>query len=78
MCGINGISWESSNDISNMNEAIIHRGPDGNGTFLGEGVSLGHVRLSILDPTTKANQPMENKNNSLVLVYNGELYNLKK
>lgn len=75
MCGINGISWENSNDIIAMNEAIIHRGPDGNGTYVNNGVSMGHVRLSILDPTTKANQPMQNEMNSLALVYNGELYN---
>jgi asparagine synthase (glutamine-hydrolysing) len=78
MCGINGISWENNNDISEMNEAIVHRGPDGNGTYVDDGVSLGHVRLSILDPTIKANQPMVNEINSLVLVYNGELYNFKE
>jgi asparagine synthase (glutamine-hydrolysing) len=78
MCGINGISWENGNDISAMNKAIIHRGPDGNGTYVNNGVSMGHVRLSILDPTTKADQPMKNATDSLVLVYNGELYNFKE
>ena len=78
MCGINGISWENSNDIIAMNEAIIHRGPDGNGTYVNNGVSMGHVRLSILDPTAKADQPMQNETDSLVLVYNGELYNFKE
>lgn len=78
MCGINGISWENSNDIIAMNESIIHRGPDGNGIYVNNAVSMGHVRLSILDPTAKANQPMTNDSESLVLVYNGELYNFKE
>ena len=78
MCGINGISWENSNDIIAMNESIIHRGPDGNGIYVNNGISIGHVRLSILDPTAKADQPMTNDSESLVLVYNGELYNFKE
>lgn len=78
MCGINGISWENSSDISMMNESIVHRGPDGNGIYVGDGVSLGHVRLSILDPSAGADQPMQSDSGSLVLVYNGELYNFKQ
>jgi asparagine synthase (glutamine-hydrolysing) len=85
MCGINGVVLSSPRrevarqplgaDISKMNAAIAHRGPDGCGVYVGEGVGLGHRRLAILDLTEAGAQPMFNADRSLVLVFNGEIYN---
>ena len=85
MCGINGIILKSAQrgafgealgpDVSRMNAAIGHRGPDGCGLYVGEGIALGHRRLAILDLTEAGAQPMFNADRSLVLVFNGEIYN---
>jgi len=61
-----------------MNKAIAHRGPDGNGVFINYPVSLGHLRLSIIDLSENASQPMFNENNSIILIFNGEIYNYKE
>lgn len=82
MCGINGIIQPAEGktafleqDIAAMNRAIRHRGPDGEGSFVGDGVALGHLRLSIIDLSADGAQPMFNGDRSLVLVFNGEIYN---
>lgn len=79
MCGIAGFltrggqraeeSW-----IRNMAASLAHRGPDGEGYFVEDGLALGHRRLSIIDLETGA-QPMANEDGSLVIVFNGEIYN---
>ena len=60
-----------------MAEALSHRGPDDQGTYFddGAGVALAHRRLSIIDLTTGGHQPMIASDNSVVLAFNGELYN---
>ena len=89
MCGINGIlyfnNYQSQEDktfyisrIGLMNKAIAHRGPDGDGVFVNYPVSLGHLRLSIIDLSENAAQPMFNEDKSVVLIYNGEIYNYKE
>ena len=82
MCGINGyFSSKSSytvNDIHLMNNAMPHRGPDAQGTYNDEVVGLGHLRLSILDLSEGANQPMHSNSNRYVIAFNGELYNFKE
>jgi asparagine synthase (glutamine-hydrolysing) len=82
MCGINGIvqpiGGEAAflrKEIAAMNRAIKHRGPDGEGCFAEAGVALGHCRLAILDLSEAGAQPMFNRDRSLVLVFNGEIYN---
>ena len=82
MCGINGIIQPAESksaflekDIAAMNRAIKHRGPDGEGSFVEGGVALGHLRLSIIDLSEDGAQPMFNGDRSLVLVFNGEIYN---
>ncbi len=60
-----------------MNLATAHRGPDGTNTFAGEGITLGHNRLSIIDLDSRSSQPMSSHDGNLVIVYNGELYNYK-
>lgn len=61
--------------ICRMNEELAHRSPDGNGIFIDYPVCLGHRRLSIIDLSENANQPMFNEDNSIVIVFNGEIYN---
>lgn len=80
MCGIVGfLSKEESKDIviRKMANKIIHRGPDQEGYYVDDYIALGHRRLSIID-FSSGNQPMFNEDESLVLIFNGELYNYVK
>ncbi len=75
MCGIAGTVGFGDDDlIKAMTDAIAHRGPDGEGFFVGDGVCLGNRRLAILD-VAGGSQPMANEDGSVVVVYNGEIYN---
>ena len=77
MCGIAGIVTKRENKkeiIESMSKRIEHRGPDGEGYFFEGDVALAHRRLSIIDLST-GNQPMFNEDDSIVTVYNGEIYN---
>jgi asparagine synthase (glutamine-hydrolysing) len=84
MCGIVGIySFGGSKiriDISlliKMRDTMVHRGPDGAGVWISEDarVGMGHRRLSIIDLSETAGQPMHNEDGSLSIVFNGEIYN---
>ncbi|HND87836.1 MAG TPA: asparagine synthase (glutamine-hydrolyzing), partial [Saprospiraceae bacterium] len=77
MCGISGIIHhpDGSAVIQRMTGSIAHRGPDAEGFFLESGVALGHRRLSIIDLSEAANQPMADAGRRYVLVFNGEIYN---
>ena len=79
MCGIAGFlsNQFSKEDLINMTSTIQHRGPDAEGYYfdLDKGVGLGHRRLSILDLSDAANQPMTSHCNRYIMVYNGEVYN---
>jgi asparagine synthase (glutamine-hydrolysing) len=80
MCGIVGIfdtfgRREISRDVlSHMNESQHHRGPDEGGLHVEPGVGLGHRRLSIID-LSSGHQPLFNEDHSVVVVFNGEIYN---
>ncbi len=77
MCGIVGFIDGSKNKkdiIKKMSEKIKHRGPDGEGYFLKDEVALAQRRLSIID-IEGGKQPMFNEDDSLVVVFNGEIYN---
>jgi asparagine synthase (glutamine-hydrolysing) len=82
MCGIYGaISSEHAQTIDQttlqkMGCVLIHRGPDDEGSFLGPNAGLGMRRLSIIDLAT-GHQPMTNEDQTLWLVFNGEIYNYK-
>ncbi|UCN01135.1 asparagine synthase (glutamine-hydrolyzing) [Sulfurimonas sp. SWIR-19] len=76
MCGIVGFNSKNSLVLNSMLQSIKHRGPDDSGVYEEDSFSLGHVRLSILDLSSNAHQPMEFDN--LVMVYNGEVYNFKE
>ena len=82
MCGIAGIYSNtqqlSEQKIREMMDTLQHRGPDADGIFVGEKCGLGHKRLSILDLSNQANQPMTSHNDRFVMVYNGEVYNYRE
>lgn len=77
MCGFTGYFGREENNtdvINKMVEAIRHRGPDSQAVYEDEKVSLGFARLSIID-LEGGTQPMTNEDDSMVLVFNGEIYN---
>ena len=80
MCGITGIFDSRTRReidrglLDRMNESQFHRGPDDGGLHLEPGVGLGHRRLSIIDLST-GQQPLYNEDRSVVVVFNGEIYN---
>ena len=84
MCGINGfIQFEEMKSaaemwgiVHEMNEKIIHRGPDDEGLFADDLCALGMRRLSVID-LQGGNQPIWNESHDMVIVFNGELYNFK-
>src|SRR3989338_9902689 len=78
MCAINGFNFKDEGLILKMNLATRHRGPDGAGIFLDDKISLGHNRLSIIDLSDAAKQPMESGDERLIIVFNGEIYNFKE
>lgn len=83
MCGITGLVNLQGYDISpsllkTMTNAIMHRGPDGEGNWTNKNVGLGHRRLSILDLSENAKQPMASSDGNLILSYNGEIYNFQE
>ena len=81
MCGICGelrfdtkeVSRES---ISKMLPSMKTRGPDDSGIFMAENLALGHTRLKIIDLSDNSHQPM--KDNNLVIVFNGAIYNYRE
>lgn len=80
MCGIAGIynldgSPVALEDLRGMAAAFRHRGPDDEGFSLDGGFGLAHRRLSIIDLSEAAHQPMPNEDGTLWLAYNGEIYN---
>ncbi|MCR4758956.1 MAG: asparagine synthase (glutamine-hydrolyzing) [Oscillospiraceae bacterium] len=81
MCGIIGFSGHTEHAetvLENMMEQIRHRGPDAGGKYLNGEIALGHRRLSIIDITEQGNQPIFNEDRSMVLVFNGEIYNYQE
>jgi asparagine synthase (glutamine-hydrolysing) len=76
MCGIAGFTGPRDDDVLHkMNDLISHRGPDGEGYYTEfDGVSLAHRRLSIVD-IQDGYQPMWNEDNTVGIVFNGEIYN---
>jgi len=61
-----------------MSATLSHRGPDGSGLWLGEGIGLAHQRLAILDLSPQAHQPMLSQDGRFCLIYNGCLYNFRE
>jgi asparagine synthase (glutamine-hydrolysing) len=84
MCGIAGIvspgrpAASLTAAVGRMCVALRHRGPDGTGTYVADGIALGHARLAIIDLSQTGQQPMTNEDGSLHLVVNGEIYNYRR
>ena len=78
MCGISGITSKNRNVVENMTEITCHRGPDDQGIYVDDEITLGHSRLSIQDLTDAGHQPMHSSSGRYVIVYNGEVYNFKR
>jgi asparagine synthase (glutamine-hydrolysing) len=79
MCGICGFCFPDErpvdlNILKKMTTTLQHRGPDDEGYYTGDGVALGHRRLSIIDLNT-GQQPICNEDNTVYVVFNGEIYN---
>ena len=83
MCGICGdifVDQGRAGDgaiVARMTAALRHRGPDHEGVLVGRGFGLGASRLSILDLSAAANQPLSNEDGTIHLVFNGEIYNFR-
>lgn len=83
MCGIAGVFEASGQPVDlgvlkRMTAAVAHRGPDGDGFFVDQGIGLGHRRLSIIDLSDAAAQPLRNETGDVVLIYNGEIFNFRE
>jgi len=80
MCGFTGFIGDITNApevLNQMMDRIVHRGPDSAGTFTENEAALGFRRLSIIDLET-GSQPLFNEDGSLVLIFNGEIYNFQE
>src|SRR3954451_13633031 len=80
MCGIAGVvnldgSPVDREVVERMTAAIAHRGPDGTGTHVDNGVGLGNRRLAIIDLSPHGAMPIPADDGAFVITYNGELYN---
>lgn len=84
MCGICGVVFDDGlrridpSQLLAMRDAMSHRGPDSAGTYVSDGVALGHRRLAILDVSDRGAQPMAFAEERYQLVYNGEIYNFEE
>ncbi|MBK6846067.1 MAG: asparagine synthase (glutamine-hydrolyzing) [Proteobacteria bacterium] len=81
MCGICGVYAPRLADrpqhVARMNQALVHRGPDGSGQFDGDGFSCAMRRLAIID-LAGGQQPLHNEDGALTIVFNGEIYNFQE
>lgn len=83
MCGITGLINLDGDPVSpvilkKMTDAVAHRGPDSEGSWVEGNVGLGHRRLAIIDLSPAGHQPMISADHRYVLVYNGEIYNYRE
>ena len=81
MCGFAGFVGnvdDREQVLVNMMNTIIHRGPDSEGKYVDEDAALGFRRLSIIDLSSVGDQPLYNEDKSMVLVFNGEIYNYQE
>ena len=81
MCGFVGFTGDIENKeavLTSMMDRIIHRGPDMGGQYINDKVAMGFRRLSILDLTEAGAQPMQNADGSVVITFNGEIYNFRE
>ena len=74
ICGFTGRRPDAREILEKMKETIRHRGPDSDGSYLEEGISMGFQRLSLVD-LAQGDQPMQSRATGMVLTFNGEIYN---
>ena len=85
MCGFAGFlslghsTGERAHILSRMGDELVHRGPDDSGSWTDTsyGFSVVHRRLSVVDLSPKASQPMLSRDKRYVIAYNGEIYNFR-
>jgi asparagine synthase (glutamine-hydrolysing) len=79
MCGIFGVSQGNSEEkIKKAIECFKYRGPDDTGVWSNDKISFANVRLAIIDPQSKSNQPLFDTNKEIGIVFNGEIYNYEE
>ena len=82
MCGFTGLLGGTASElkplIELMTASLVHRGPDQGGTFIRDGIALGHRRLSILELSPAGAQPMSLGDHGPTIVFNGEIYNFSE
>lgn len=84
MCGITGYITLSNNapdlkeNLEAATQSLLSRGPDNQATNFDNSIGLGHTRLSIIDTSNKANQPMTDRSGRYTLIFNGEIYNYRE
>jgi len=78
MCGICGFNWEDKPLLREMTNIMEHRGPDQAGFHIDDDISVGHRRLSIIDVSEAGRMPMFNEDGSILIIFNGEIYNFKE
>jgi len=78
MCGITGFNWNDKKLINKITKELSHRGPEYQGSYTNQNVSLGHRRLSIIDLSDAGKQPMSTADNNLKIVFNGEIFNYEE
>ena len=76
-CGFTGQIADREQKLRDMAEVITHRGPDSEGTYLDDGLAMAFRRLSIID-LEGGSQPLYNEDKTLVLLFNGEIYNYRE
>src|SRR5437764_1510310 len=80
MCGLSGILNVERKPVDpaiirRMSACMAHRGPNADGFYIKDEIALGHRRLSIIDLSSLANQPLFDVSGRYVLIFNGEIYN---
>ena len=80
MCGISGrLNFDGRpvlrEQIERMNDVLVHRGPDDHGIWIDGPIGLGNRRLAVLDPSPSGHMPMMNASETVVMTFNGEIYN---
>lgn len=78
MCGIAGFNFENKEKAEEILLSLKHRGPDQDGIYADDKITLCHTRLSILDLSEAGRQPIESEDGDTVIVFNGEIYNYEE
>jgi len=83
MCGIVGVynvldAPVEAGLLKQMTDVMAHRGPDGTGYYIDGPIGFGHRRLAIIDLSAAGHQPMANETGTIIITYNGEVYNFQK